>query len=139
MRSAADALALDLAHRVHLPGALADPALALGLFDLFVHGADAEPAPALVAAAMASGLAVIAPETGDLAEMLGPENRALLPAPGSDAGLVAALLSLARDRPAQQLLGTGNRLRAAGEYDAKMAIAAYRSVCADALGRAAFP
>ena len=134
-----EALAREVAHRVHLPGGTVDPVTALGLCDLLLEAGIGEPAPALLAAAMAAGLAVIAPETGDAAEMLAPENRALLSPPGNEPALFTVLVSLAGDMAARRALGTANRLRASAHYDAAVTTAAQRAVYAAALGRETFP
>jgi glycosyltransferase involved in cell wall biosynthesis len=135
----AQALALGIAHRLHLVGFLADPAPAFGLFDLLAIGDGAETPPAVIASAMAAGLALAAPRAGDLGEWLGERAGAQLCAPGDEAALVALIGDLARDDAKRRSLGEANRLRAATTFEPGAALAARRGACAAALGLARFP
>ncbi|MCH2487237.1 MAG: glycosyltransferase, partial [Erythrobacter sp.] len=67
---------LELNDRVHLPGAVDDPAKVVGLFDIFALSSDSEQFPLSVVEAMAAGRAVVAPEVGDIADIVAEENRA---------------------------------------------------------------
>ena len=135
----AEALRLGVAHRVHLPGFVADPAKAIGLFDLFALSSDSEQFPISVIEAMAAGLAVAAPDVGDVAAMVSVENRPLITPPGDEAGLAAALETLTGDSGLRRRLGEANRVRARAEYDVAAMVAAYRDVYAEAMGRQKFP
>lgn len=135
----AEAMRLGAAHRVHLPGFVADPARAVGLFDLFALSSDSEQFPISVVEAMAAGLAVAAPAVGDIADMLAEENRAFVSPPGDEGALAANIAALARDPALREGIGAANRRRAEAEYDEKAMIAAYRAVYARAMGRATFP
>ena len=134
-----EALRQDVGHRVHLAGFVADPASAIGLFDLFALSSDSEQFPISVVEAMAAGLAVAAPDVGDVRAMLSPENAARITAAGDEAALAEALLGLAEDAPLRRALGAANRQRARAEYDEAGMIAQYRQVYAEALGRPSFP
>lgn len=135
----AEAVRLGVGHRVHLPGHVAHPAEVLGLFDLFALSSDSEQFPISVVEAMAAGLAIAAPRVGDVEAMVASENRAFLSAPGDEAGLAAALASLAGDAGLRTAVGAANRARAETEYDEAKMIAAYRSLYAGVLGRTSFP
>ena len=131
----AEAIALDLAHRVHLPGFAADPALAVGLFDLFALSSRSEQFPISVVEAMAAGLAVAAPSVGDVADMVAPANRPFIAAAGDEAALGRALLRLAQDGKLRRAVGAENRARARAEYDLEAMVRAYRDVYEAAMGR----
>jgi glycosyltransferase involved in cell wall biosynthesis len=135
----AEALRCGAAHRVHLPGFVAEPVRAIGLFDLFALAPDGGQFPPPVAEAMAAGLAVAAPDSGDIAAMLAEENRPYAVPPGDEGALASALASLAGDEALRRGIGEANRRVARAEYDEKTMIAAYRAVYAKALRRPRFP
>ncbi|MFD2578064.1 glycosyltransferase [Novosphingobium colocasiae] len=135
----AQAAALGLANRVHLPGFVADPAGAVGLMDLFALSSDSEQFPISVVEAMAAALPVVSPAVGDVAAMVADSNRPFITAPGDEAALAAALAELAEDDGARTQIGADNRARALALYDEEAMIAAYRAVYAEAMGRATFP
>jgi len=135
----AEALRLAVAHRVHLPGFVADPAKAVGLFDLFALSSDSEQFPISVVEAMATGLAVVATDVGDVAAMVAAENRPYVVPAGDERGLAEALVGFAEDEALRRGVGEANRIVARAEYDEKAMIAAYRAVYGRALGRASFP
>jgi glycosyltransferase involved in cell wall biosynthesis len=134
-----EALRQDVGHRVHLAGFVADPAAAVGLFDLFALSSDSEQFPISVVEAMAAGLAVAAPAVGDVQAMVAPANAPLITQPGDEAALGATLLRLGEDAGLRRAIGAANQQRARAEYDEAAMIAAYRKVYAEALGRAGFP
>jgi glycosyltransferase involved in cell wall biosynthesis len=133
------AMDLDIGHRVHLPGFVADPAAAVGLFDLFALSSDSEQFPLSVVEAMAAGLAVAAPAVGDIARMVAPENVPFITPVGREDLLADALIALASDPVLARRLGAANRARARAEYDEAAMLAAYRATYGAALGRASFP
>lgn len=135
----AEAARQGIAGRVHLPGFVADPALAIGLFDLFALSSDSEQFPISVVEAMAAGLAVAAPDVGDVRAMLAADNAALIGPAGDEVALGQALASLASDPTFRARLGEANRARAVGEFDELGMIEAYRRTYAEALGRSTFP
>lgn len=135
----AEATALNIGHRVHLPGFVADPAAAIGLFDLFALSSDSEQFPLSVVEAMAAGLAVVAPAVGDIAEIVAEPNARFITTPGDEAALGAALLELGADKALRTRIGLANRDRARAEFDAARMAERYAGVYAGALGRARFP
>lgn len=135
----AEAIRLNVGHRVHLPGFVADPAAVLGLFDLFALSSDSEQFPISVVEAMAAGLAVASPTVGDVATMVSAANAALLSAPGDEAGLAAALQALAADPARRRSIGEANRQKARAEYDEAGMVFAYRRLYAQAMGRTSLP
>ena len=134
-----EAMRLGVAHRVHLPGFVADPSRVLGLFDLFALSSDSEQFPISVVEAMAAGLAIASPAVGDVAAMIAPDNARFIAAPGDEPGLAAALAALAADPPLRARVGAANRARALAEYDEAAMLAAYRAAYGAALGLPSFP
>ncbi len=135
----AEASRLGVAHRVHLPGHVADPAKAVGLFDLFALSSDSEQFPISVVEAMAAGLAVVSPQVGDVAAMVAPENLPFIVPAGNEGALTEALCSLAEDPDSRRAIGMANRKRARAEYDEKTMVEAYRALYARAMGQTGFP
>ena len=133
------ALQLDCADRVHLPGHVADPAAAIGLFDLFALSSDSEQAPLSVIEAMAAGLAVASPAVGDVADMVSPENAAWITPAGDDAALAAVLAKLGADATLRAAIGKANRLRAVSEFDEAAMAGRYAALYGAALGLPEFP
>jgi glycosyltransferase involved in cell wall biosynthesis len=133
-----EAMRLDLGHRVHLPGHVADPSAAVGLFDLFALSSDSEQAPLSVIEAMAAGLAIASPAVGDVAEMVSEENRPYIATQGDDAALSQALATLAADPALRQRLGAANRTRAEAEYDERVMAKRYAEAYGRVLPREAF-
>jgi glycosyltransferase involved in cell wall biosynthesis len=132
---AAEALQLGLAHRVHMPGFVADPALAVGLFDMFALSSRSEQFPISVVEAMAAGLAVVSPAVGDVAAMVAAPNRPYIAAPGDEAALSRALSLLAGDAALRGVIGEANREYARKRYDIGTMVNAYRDVYGGAMGR----
>ena len=132
----AEAMRLNLAHRVHMPGFVADPAKACGLFDMFALSSRSEQFPISVVEAMATGLAVAAPAVGDVAGMVAEANHRFIVPLGNEVALGAAMLELATDKALRQSIGAANRQKAVREYDGHAMIAAYRAVYSGAMQRA---
>ncbi len=130
----AEALRLGMAHRVHLPGFVADPAQAVGLFDIFALSSDSEQFPISVVEAMAAGLPVASPDVGDVAGMVAEENRRFIVGPRDEGGLADAIEQLALDPALRETIGKANRARAIACYDEARMIAAYRALYASAAG-----
>ena len=134
-RIAAAAAAHEVAHRVHLPGAVADPAKVTGLFDIFALSSASEQFPLAVVEAMAAGLPVAAPDVGDVRQILSEPNRAFVAVPNDPQALAVMLAELADDAALRARLGAANRERARAHFDAAQMIARYRAAYGQALGR----
>ncbi|HWU02236.1 MAG TPA: glycosyltransferase [Novosphingobium sp.] len=134
-----EALRLGVGHRVHLPGFVADPSKVIGLFDLFALSSHSEQFPISVVEAMAAGLAVAAPDVGDVRAMLAGENLPFVAPAGSDGALADAIARLAGDAALRAAVGAANRARACTDYDEAAMVTAYRATYASAMGRDTFP
>lgn len=124
-----------VADRVHLPGFVADPSHAVGLFDIFALSSDSEQFPISVVEAMAAALPVASPAVGDVARMVSVENRGLITLPGDEAALAATLARLAGDDGLRARLGAANRAFARSHYDEAEMLAAYSRTYGEALGQ----
>jgi L-malate glycosyltransferase len=131
----AEAQACRIEHRVHLPGFIAEPAKAVGLFDVFALSSRSEQFPVSVVEAMAAGLPIVAPRVGDVAAMVASENGPLLSTPGDETGLAKALHTLAADPTLRRRIGAANRAKAAAEYDDRRMIERYRALYGGLAGR----
>jgi glycosyltransferase involved in cell wall biosynthesis len=136
-RDALTALAASLGveHRVHLPGFIDEPQKAVGLFDVFALSSDSEQMPISVVEAMAAGLPVVAPDVGDIGEMVAEENRAFITPARDHKALTQALCTLANDAGARTAIGAINQEKARKAYDEEHMIDRYRRLYGAALGR----
>lgn len=125
----------DISHRVHLPGKVADPASAVGLFDIFALSSKSEQFPLSVVEAMAAGVPVAAPDVGDVREIVADENCDLICKANSAEALSHALKALAQDPDLRKKIGEANRKRALAQFDRASMIKRYEALYAKALGR----
>lgn len=133
IRAAAEAHAIS--HRVHLPGAVADPASVVGLFDIFALSSQSEQFSLSVVEAMPARLPVAAPDVGDIRQMVAEPNRAFITSPGDRHALGGVLAQLAADADLRACIGAANQGRARAEYDAAAMQTRYRTIYAQAMGR----
>jgi glycosyltransferase involved in cell wall biosynthesis len=133
----AQAQALGIEHRVHLPG-FAEPAKIAALFDLFVLSSLSEQFPIAVVEAMAAGLPVAAPAVGDVSAIVAPENLPFVVAPGDEAALGQAMARLAGDAGLRAAVGRANRAKALAEFDEGRMIERFRALYWGAIERRAY-
>jgi glycosyltransferase involved in cell wall biosynthesis len=131
----AEATRCGIEDRVHLPGFVAEPAKAVGLFDVFALSSHSEQFPISVVEAMAAGLPVAAPRVGDLAAMVARDNGPYVVPPGDEQALANAISALAFDTAARKRIGEANRSKAAEEYDEARMIERYRALYWGLMGR----
>jgi glycosyltransferase involved in cell wall biosynthesis len=134
-RIAAEARALGVAHRVHLPGFLAEPSRWIGHFDIFALSSDSEQFPISLVEAMAAGLPAVATAVGDVPHMVADDNRPLIVESEDESALAAALDSLAERPDLRRAIGRANREKAAADYDETKMIASYARLYGEAIGR----
>lgn len=122
-------------HGLCAPATLPRPQDYLGALDIFLLLSAGEPAPLALTEAMAAGLPVVATETGDVAEMLAPPNRAFAVPPGDDTALAKALARLAGDAALREKLGAANQRRAAQCFDESVMFDLYGRLYGSVAGR----
>jgi len=134
----AEAEALGVEDRVHLPGFVSDPAKLVGLFDIFALSSQSEQQPISVIEAMAAGLPVVAPRVGDIAAMVSSANGPWLVDPGDEKALAKSLDKLARDPAERKRVGHDNRTKAREEFDERKMLDRYHALYWGLMGRNAF-
>ncbi|MEP6394042.1 MAG: glycosyltransferase family 4 protein [Alteripontixanthobacter sp.] len=126
---------LEIGHRLHMPGFAADPARFVGLFDIFALSSDSEQFPISVIEAMAAACPVVAPQVGDVLQMVPAANRPYIAPAGDEETLAAALYTLACDAEERAHVGQANRELALQSYDQKAMVDSYRRLYSSAMGR----
>lgn len=122
-----------VAHRVHLPGFLPDPAAFVGLFDIMALSSLSEQQPIAVMEGMAAGLPVVAPPVGDIAAMVAPANLPFIVHRTAE-DLASAIVRLAGDQALRTSVGQANHRKALEDFDEAAMVARYSSLYGEPLG-----
>lgn len=130
----AEAARHGLGNRLQMAGFLPDPARYVGLFDIMALSSLSEQQPIAVMEGMAAALPICAPDVGDIARMVSPDNADFI-VPRSAAALADALTRLAEDGRLRSSIGHANRARAAAEFDENRMISIYSALYAKAAKR----
>ncbi|HET8997544.1 MAG TPA: glycosyltransferase family 4 protein [Acetobacteraceae bacterium] len=117
-RSSLEELAqtLGIAEAVHFTGYCATPNMMYRGFDVFALTSDTEQMPLSVLEAMASGLAVVATDVGDVRDMVAEANLQFI-VPRDEAALAGAMERLLQQPDLRAAIGTANRAKAERDYD----------------------
>lgn len=134
----AEAQRIGISDRVMMPGFLRDPARYIGLFDIFALSSDSEQYPISLVEAMASGIPAVSTDVGDVRYIVAKENRPFIIAREDEAGLAAAISTLAKDTKLRAQIGEANRFLAFSQYDEETMFARYRQLYGSAMKRADF-
>lgn len=126
---------LEISHRVHLPGHVADPAKVVGLFDIFALSSASEQFPISVLEAMAAGIPIASPAVGDVPQIVSDENTPFITPVGDMAQLNASLITLANDDTLRANIGRSNKVKVRREFDEAVMVDRYKRLYASAMGR----
>ena len=129
------AMAMELGHKLHLPGFLPQPHRYVGLFDILALSSRSEQFPISVVEGMAAGLAIVGTDVGDVKEMVAAENRPYIAPYAHEVFLRDALQPLVAHHDGRRHLGQLNQAKARSQYDEATMIARYKALYEDALGR----
>lgn len=127
--------AMGMEDRVHLPGFLPDPHRYIGLFDILALSSKSEQFPISVVEGMAAGLPIVAPQVGDILQMVSEANRPFI-TKAHEVALRDSLQALAGAKAeARAYVGAQNRAKALAEYEESVMIDRYIGLYEEAMGR----
>jgi sugar transferase (PEP-CTERM/EpsH1 system associated) len=111
-----------------LPGSRDDVAALMRCMDIFVLGSLREGVSNTILEAMATGLPVIASDTGGNVELIERGETGMLVPPGDRDALAAAIAAYANDAPLRRRHGERARARAVTQFSTEAMLAGYRSL-----------
>jgi len=135
-RAALQAQAVPLGDRVTFAGEQSNVAPFLSQMDIYALSSDTEQMPISLVEGMASNLPVAATDVGDVAAMVGDDNRRFVIPLDDDAGLTRAMADLVADPALRATLGTANGLRARENFGLKTMTERYVRLFKRMAGRA---
>ncbi len=135
-RLEAHANSLNVCDHTVFHGLVDDIRQVLADFDVFALTSRTEQMPISILQAMAAAKPIVALDTGDIKEMVSPENIEYITPKGDQRSLVAALSALLQDADARRRIGAANRARVHDNYPEHQMVQAYRKLFDGLLGRA---
>lgn len=125
-----------LAESVWLPGARDDVPALMQIMDVFALGSLREGISNTILEAMASGLPIVASDTGGNRELVADGENGLLVPPGDDRALAEALEHYVGDSTMRRRHGAESRRRAAEEFSLSVMVDRYRALYNGAIAEA---
>lgn len=118
---------LGLQGRLLFAGHASNPSEIYRAFDIFALSSSTEQMPFSILEAMASGLAVVSTDVGDVRAMVASANQPFV-TPLDDAAFASALGKLLGDAPLRDALGAANRARAVLDFGDEAMFSAYAAL-----------
>jgi len=126
---------MGLGDRLVMPGFVDRPWRYMRAFDIAALSSRSEQFPISVLEAMAAGLPVAAPDTGDVAAMVSGDNAPFIAPRGSEVRLRDAIQPLVADAELRRTVGAANMAKARAKYDERVMIGRYARLYEEAMGR----
>ena len=127
--------AMELSHRVHLPGEVNDTASLLGLLDIYLDLETNDAFPFNSLKAMSAGLPIVGIASDDLSQLVGEAGATHLVEATKRKDLQQVLVALAQDVLSKARVGNDNRARARDRFAESVMIERFKRLYASALGR----
>jgi glycosyltransferase involved in cell wall biosynthesis len=123
-----EARRLNVADRVIMAGAIANPERILGRFDLFSLTSDTEQMPNSVLEAMCAARAVVATDVGDIKLLVTAENVPFIVPCDPETAITAAMLKLLRDDGLRARIGADNQRHVRARYRLETMVERYAAL-----------